>query len=143
MKIPQHLAIIMDGNGRWAQQRGLPRSAGHKAGYEHIPKVLEICFNLGIEVVSGFLWSTENWARPPGEVRFIMQSVERYLSRFVKELDDRNIRFQFSGSRANLKQKSYVVWTKLLHRQSRMDRISSIWSSTMVDVPKSFMLPVN
>lgn len=64
MLTPKHIAFIMDGNGRWAIKRGLPRSAGHKAGYEHIPDVLKICQNLGIEVISGYAWSTENWGRP-------------------------------------------------------------------------------
>jgi len=71
---PTHIGFIMDGNGRWAQSRGLPRSAGHKAGFEHIPKVLEICHERGVQIVSGFAWSTENWDRPKAEVDFIMVS---------------------------------------------------------------------
>jgi undecaprenyl diphosphate synthase len=68
MVVPKHVAFIMDGNGRWAQQRGLPRSAGHKAGFEHIPDVLEICRDLGVRIVSAYAWSTENWGRPKPEV---------------------------------------------------------------------------
>jgi undecaprenyl diphosphate synthase len=64
MIIPKHIGLIMDGNGRWAQQRGLTRSAGHKAGLEHIPEVLEICRSFGIQIVSAYAWSTENWVRP-------------------------------------------------------------------------------
>jgi len=61
--VPKHVAFIMDGNGRWARQRGLSGSAGHKAGLECIPRVLEICHDLGVQIVSGYAWSTENWGR--------------------------------------------------------------------------------
>jgi len=72
MDTPRHIAFIMDGNGRWAQARGLPRSAGHKAGYEQIPEILEACIDLGIPVISVFVWSTENWARPEAEVSYLV-----------------------------------------------------------------------
>jgi undecaprenyl diphosphate synthase len=102
----------MDGNGRWAQQRGLPRSAGHKAGFEHIPDVLEICHDLGIQIVSAFAWSTENWGRPKPEVDFIVQSLEKHLPRFVNELHAREVRFVHSGSRDNLSPKALQVVDK-------------------------------
>jgi undecaprenyl diphosphate synthase len=87
----------MDGNGRWAKERGLPRSAGHKAGYEHIPKVLEMCDDLGVRIVSGFAWSTENWGRPKAEVEFIMNTLEKRLPKFIAELHERNVRFMHCG----------------------------------------------
>jgi undecaprenyl diphosphate synthase len=87
----------MDGNGRWAQARGLPRSAGHKAGYEHIPKVLEMCQELGVRVVSGYAWSTENWGRPKPEVQYIMKALEKNLPRFIQELHERGVRFRHCG----------------------------------------------
>jgi undecaprenyl diphosphate synthase len=102
MVVPEHIALVMDGNGRWAQQRGLPRSAGHKAGFEHIPDVLEICYTLGVKVVSGYLWSTENWNRDQAEVDFVMRSLEQHLLRFVDELHQRNVRFIHSGRREQL-----------------------------------------
>ncbi|MEM7133847.1 MAG: polyprenyl diphosphate synthase [Chloroflexota bacterium] len=102
MVIPKHVAFVMDGNGRWAQAQGLPRSAGHKAGYEHIPTVLEICFDLDIQVVSGYVWSTENWNRPKAEVDFIVRSLEKNLSRFVGELHQRGVRFVHSGTHDRL-----------------------------------------
>ncbi|MCA9985026.1 MAG: di-trans,poly-cis-decaprenylcistransferase [Anaerolineales bacterium] len=95
--LPRHIAFIMDGNGRWATAQGLPRSAGHKAGYEHIPKVLQICQELGVKVVSGYAWSTENWGRPKAEVNFILKAMEKQLPRFVNELHKRNVRFLHSG----------------------------------------------
>ncbi|MEM7114500.1 MAG: polyprenyl diphosphate synthase [Chloroflexota bacterium] len=103
---PKHVAFIMDGNGRWATEQGLPRSAGHKAGYEHIPTVLEICFEQGVEVVSAYAWSTENWGRPQQESRFILAALENRLSRFVKELHKRNVRFIHSGFEHNLTNKA-------------------------------------
>jgi undecaprenyl diphosphate synthase len=96
--IPTHIAFIMDGNGRWATSRGMPRSAGHKAGYEHIREVLEICYELGVEVVSCYAWSTENWGRPPAESGFIIRALEKHLLRFVEELHQRNVRFVHSGT---------------------------------------------
>lgn len=97
MLIPKHTAFIMDGNGRWATERGLPRSAGHKAGYEHIPDVLKTCHELGIEIVSAYAWSTENWGRPKQESAFILRAVEKHLPRFVEELHRRQVRFVHSG----------------------------------------------
>lgn len=106
MKTPQHIAFIMDGNGRWATQQGLPRSAGHKAGYEHISNVLEICDQLGVNIISGYAWSTENWGRPKKESQFILKALENHLSRFVKELHARNIRFVHSGFSVDLPKKA-------------------------------------
>ncbi len=109
MIVPKHIGLIMDGNGRWAQQRGLSRSAGHKAGFEHIPPVLEICHDLGIQIVSAYAWSTENWNRPKAEVGYIMHSLEKYLSEFVKELHKRGVRFIHSGRRDRLSSKALRV----------------------------------
>lgn len=106
MLTPKHIAFIMDGNGRWATERGWPRSAGHKAGYEHIPDVLEICHELGVEVVSGYAWSTENWGRPKQESAFILRALEKHLPRFVNELHHRNVRFIHSGFTAHLPPKA-------------------------------------
>jgi undecaprenyl diphosphate synthase len=106
---PNHIAFIMDGNGRWARQRGMPRSAGHKAGFEHIPDVLEACHDLGVQVVSAYAWSTENWGRAKAEVDYIVHSLERHLLRFVKELHKRGVRFVHSGSRDNLTERSLQV----------------------------------
>jgi undecaprenyl diphosphate synthase len=114
MIAPKHIAFIMDGNGRWAQQRGLPRSAGHKAGFEHIPDVLEMCHTFGVQVVSAYAWSTENWGRSKAEVNYILRSLERHLMRFVKELHARNVRFVHSGSRDRLSPKTLAVLDKAI-----------------------------
>jgi undecaprenyl diphosphate synthase len=109
MLTPKHVAFIMDGNGRWAQQRGLPRSAGHKKGFEHIPEVLQVCYDLGVQVVSGYAWSTENWRRPQTEVSYILHSLEEHLPRFAAELYARQVRFVHSGSRDHLTAKAIQV----------------------------------
>ena len=71
-RVPQHVAIIMDGNGRWARARGLPRSAGHRAGTENLRRILRAAVEFGIEVLTLYAFSTENWGRPEGEVRALM-----------------------------------------------------------------------
>ena len=109
MVVPDHIALIMDGNGRWARTHGKARSAGHKVGYEHIPKVLEICQELGVSYVSGYAWSTENWGRPSAEVQFIMRALEKHLPRFVRELHGRGVRFVHSGRRQDLSVKALAV----------------------------------
>lgn len=103
---PKHIAFIMDGNGRWATNQGLPRSAGHKAGYEHIPDVLKMCQELGVNIISCYAWSTENWGRPKPETTFLLRALENHLPRFVKELHDRDIRFVHSGFRDDLTAKA-------------------------------------
>lgn len=102
---PKHIAFIMDGNGRWAKSRGVRRSLGHKAGYERIPTILETCIELDIEVISIFVWSTENWSRPKAEVNYIMTALIKNLPKFVKELHKKGIRFHHSGSQDNINQK--------------------------------------
>ncbi|HOL17800.1 MAG TPA: polyprenyl diphosphate synthase, partial [Bacillota bacterium] len=78
-KIPAHVAIIMDGNGRWARERGLPRSAGHKQGVETVREIVRYSNYLGIKVLTLFAFSTENWKRPPWEVNYLMSLPEQYL----------------------------------------------------------------
>ena len=106
MIAPKHVAFIMHGNGRWATAQGKPRSAGHKAGYERIPDVLKTCHQLGVEIVSGYAWSTENWGRPKKEGEFILKAIEKHLPRFVQELHQRNVKFIHSGFSENLTPKA-------------------------------------
>ena len=79
-KVPHHLAIIMDGNGRWARLRGLPRLAGHRAGTENIHRILESCVEHGIKILTLYAFSTENWGRPNAEVRGIMRILDQRLA---------------------------------------------------------------
>lgn len=104
-RLPKHVAIIMDGNGRWATQKNLPRTAGHKQGVEQLKKILEAAGNLGVEVLTVYAFSTENWGRPEKEVGFLMKMILEYLKKESKELSKNNIKLQFLGEREELPQK--------------------------------------
>jgi undecaprenyl diphosphate synthase len=97
--IPRHVAIIMDGNGRWANARGLPRTAGHAVGEESLFDVVEGAIEIGIEWLTVYAFSTENWSRPPDEVAFLMQFNEDLLLRRRDELHDMGVRVRFVGDR--------------------------------------------
>ena len=94
---PRHLAVIMDGNGRWARRRGLPRQAGHTAGIKPVRSMVEHCAEQGVEVLTLFAFSSENWCRPREEVLGIMSLFVDSLHRDVAELDDNGIRLRFVG----------------------------------------------
>ncbi len=96
-KLPQHLAIIMDGNGRWAKKRGLPRTAGHAAGAETFRTIATYCKNLGIPYLTVYAFSTENWKRPAQEVEAIMGLLEKYLLEAIEEMAKDKIRLCFWG----------------------------------------------
>ena len=86
LKVPQHVAIIMDGNGRWATRRGLPRQAGHRAGVENLRPILDACIEFGIKILTIYAFSTENWGRPESEIRGLMRIFARVLDQEVDEL---------------------------------------------------------
>ncbi|MBM3236855.1 di-trans,poly-cis-decaprenylcistransferase [Candidatus Poribacteria bacterium] len=102
MIVPEHIGFIMDGNGRWARERGLSRNEGHRAGIDHIREVLEICHELGIQIVSAYLWSTENWSRPSAETRHIMHCIRMFDPKLAKDLHAKQVRIIHSGNRQNL-----------------------------------------
>ena len=95
--LPRHVAVIMDGNGRWAQKRGLPRTAGHKAGAETFRTIATCCKDLGIEYLTVYAFSTENWKRPQGEVDAIMGLLDEYLHESIETMARDNIRLRFLG----------------------------------------------
>jgi len=86
-KIPQHIAIIMDGNGRWAQKRGMPRTAGHRAGIKTVKRIIEFCSQIGVKYLTLYAFSTENWKRPEREVSALFKLLVYYLRREVMELN--------------------------------------------------------
>ncbi len=94
---PKHIAIIMDGNGRWAQQRGLPRIAGHRAGAEAVHRTVDACIKLGVQTITLYAFSSENWKRPKSEVRALMQLLDRFLKEKAKEMNKRKVRLQAIG----------------------------------------------
>ncbi len=96
-KIPTHVAIIMDGNGRWARARGLPRIVGHRQGTENIRRVLNASVEFGIKVLTIYAFSTENWGRPPDEVRGLMTILEQTIDREVPELHKNGVRLRHIG----------------------------------------------
>ncbi|MBQ6296599.1 MAG: di-trans,poly-cis-decaprenylcistransferase [Selenomonadaceae bacterium] len=96
-KMPRHVAIIMDGNGRWANCRGLLRSAGHTAGVKTLKNILKTAVNLKLEALTVYAFSTENWKRPPSEVDFLMHLFSEYLEREKLEMHANNVRIKFLG----------------------------------------------
>lgn len=100
--IPRHVAIIMDGNGRWAEKRGLPRVAGHREGMKTVRKITRAADELGIEVLTLYAFSTENWKRPSDEVSYIMKLPVDFLATELPELVERNVRVMTMGSEAGL-----------------------------------------
>jgi undecaprenyl diphosphate synthase len=96
-QLPRHVAVIMDGNGRWAQKRHLPRIAGHKAGTETARTTIETCARLGIEALTLYAFSVENWRRPKTEIDFLMQLLREYLRQEMPLIQRNNIRMRFLG----------------------------------------------
>ncbi len=99
MTLPLHIGIIMDGNGRWAQKRGLPRTAGHKKGAENLKKVLDCAKKAGVKTVTLYAFSSENWSRPKEEVDTLMNLFREYLKNDIQELIKEGVRVSFIGER--------------------------------------------
>ena len=97
-RVPFHLAIIMDGNGRWARSRGLPRLAGHKAGVENLRRILRACSEFGIKILTLYAFSTENWGRPEPEVRGLMNILETVIDHELDELDANGVQIRHLGN---------------------------------------------
>ena len=95
--IPKHVAIIMDGNGRWARNKGLPRTAGHREGIKRVKEIIKAAGEIGIKVVTFFAFSAENWSRPKKEVDALMRYLDNFLDKEIVELDKNNIRFMVIG----------------------------------------------
>jgi undecaprenyl diphosphate synthase len=101
-RLPRHVAVIMDGNGRWAKRRGLPRIMGHRQGVDALKDLLRCCNDWGIQALTAYAFSTENWGRPLEEVTFLMTLFERVLVRELQEMMEENVRIQFVGNLAAL-----------------------------------------
>jgi undecaprenyl diphosphate synthase len=116
-RLPRHVAIIMDGNGRWARQRGLPRIEGHRRGVKSVRGTVEECCRLGIQQLTLYCLSIENWKRPRQELEFLMTLLRRYLVQERGEIMEQNIRFTIIGRRQGLPR-------KVLHEMDESIRIS-------------------
>lgn len=100
--VPKHIAIIMDGNGRWAKEQGKVRTFGHQEGAEALKRIVKVADKIGVEVISAYAFSTENWKRPVTEVSFIMELLSRYLTNEIEEFNQNNVRVRFMGAREGL-----------------------------------------
>jgi len=101
-RLPKHVAVIMDGNGRWAQQRGLPRIMGHRRGVDTLKELLRCCRDWGIGALTAYAFSTENWGRPLEEVDFLMTLFERVLRQELREMMEEQVRIRFVGDLSRL-----------------------------------------
>ena len=112
-KLPQHVAIIMDGNGRWAKSRNLPRTQGHVEGVKRVEEIIEQSYNLGIKVLTLYTFSTENWNRPEHEVNMLMDTLTTVLKNRIKKLKENNVKFQFIGRRDGIPESVLrsITWT--------------------------------
>ncbi|MEL6927032.1 MAG: isoprenyl transferase [Cyanobacteria bacterium J06600_6] len=101
-RLPQHVAVIMDGNGRWAKNQGRPRFLGHQRGVDTLKDLLRCCKDWGIPALTAYAFSTENWGRPQAEVQFLMTLFERVLRRELKEMKEENVKIRFVGNLEDL-----------------------------------------
>ncbi len=124
-RLPQHIAIIMDGNGRWATSRGLPRLLGHRAGAEAVRRVAEACCELGIPLLTLYAFSWENWSRPTQEVQELMSLLDEFLSHEAKTLRENQIRLRTIGRLAELPP------TLQTHLQQLMDETAAFSRMTL------------
>ena len=100
--LPQHIAIIMDGNGRWAQKRGLPRAAGHRAGIEALKKIVECALDINIKYLSVYAFSTENWKRPKEEINILMDLIVEYIVKELNKLHEKGVKINSIGDLSQL-----------------------------------------
>lgn len=121
--IPQHIALIMDGNGRWAKKRSMPRVAGHQRGVESVRQVVETCVGLGVKILTLYTFSTENWSRPKDEVSTLMRLIVRSLQSETDELNSNNIRLTTIGDFSSLPNVVQDELKAALDKTSRNDKM--------------------
>jgi len=126
-KLPCHIAIIMDGNGRWAAKRALPRSAGHAAGAETFRRIATYCKDIGIKYLTVYAFSTENWKRPAGEIETIMQLLEKYLHEALGKMERDKVKMKFLGDVT-------VLSSKLQKLISETEELSKKFDGVQVNI---------
>ncbi len=114
--VPRHIAIIMDGNGRWARERGLPRREGHRAGAEAVREALDACREAGVDFLTLYAFSSENWSRPQEEIRALMSLLERFLKEKAREMEERDIRLLAIGQLERLPAKTRRLLDSIIAR---------------------------
>ena len=122
-EVPRHVAVIMDGNGRWARARGLPRLSGHRAGTEALRRTIEACIDFGVDILTIYAFSTENWKRPAHEVRGLMYLLEEVIERQQDELDDRGVRLCHVGWLDNVPRHVAQSINDAVARTAKNDRL--------------------
>ena len=121
LPVPRHIAIIMDGNGRWAKKRGLPRTAGHAAGAETFRRIANYCRTLGVEYLTVYAFSTENWKRSAEEVSGIMKLLGRYLKEALADMEKNHVCFRFFGDLSRLSPKLQKLCEDAQNQSSEYD----------------------
>lgn len=116
LNIPKHVAIILDGNGRWAKKRGMPRTFGHQVGVENIRKVTLAASELGIEALSIYAFSTENWKRPKEEVDFLMKLPAEFEKKFSEDFKAYDVKVMFSGRKTHLSKENLEILERITER---------------------------
>lgn len=122
--IPQHIAMIMDGNGRWAKQRGLPRLAGHRAGTENIRAIVKACTDIGVRFLTLYAFSTENWSRPSPEVNGLMKILSEFIDRETIELHKQGVHIRHLGRLTNISNTLKQKVTQALELTKNNDRLT-------------------
>ena len=115
-KIPKHIAIVMDGNGRWAKARGLPRAEGHRQGTENLRRIIRACVEFGVEVLTIYAFSTENWKRPKAEVDYLMKLPQEFLSIELDDLIRNNVQVRMMGYREGLPEHTLAAVEEAVRR---------------------------
>ncbi len=121
LPVPRHIAIIMDGNGRWAKNRGLPRTAGHAAGAESFRRIANYCRTLGVEYLTVYAFSTENWKRSAEEVSGIMRLLGNYLKEALRDMEKNRVRFRFFGDLSRLSPQLQKLCNEAQNQSSEYD----------------------
>ena len=124
---PCHIAIIMDGNGRWARRRGLPRKAGHRFGAERFREIATYCKDIGVEYLTVYAFSTENWQRPADEVEAIMELLDQYLQEAIEKMERDRVKMRFFGD-------TTILSPKLRRRIAEAEEISRRFSGVQVNI---------
>ena len=123
LNIPNHIAIIMDGNGRWAKERGMKRTDGHLEGSKNLKRIVEHAQRLGIKVVTVYAFSTENWSRPKEEVDYLMNLIKEFFTKHIKELYEKNIKITFMGRRDRLSSDVLKIINEIKEKTKNNDGI--------------------